>query len=159
MISVIAPALVWDDRSSGYHTEKLEHGPRWGCGLSQHHEVPGGGRLAPRPRLAHLLPRRVPVPRGSGRITEPLDHERGGVPAAPPIFKGYVPAGREMREMDRRPAFDLFQYLGIGCWREPARAQHGDTIATVHLDLCRIAKRRPERRRQPDEATCCKQSH
>src|SRR5262249_49978839 len=137
MISVIEPALVWDDRSSGYqvrvtaggaHTEKLEHGPRYGFGLFQHHEVSGLGQAAPRPPLAQLPPQRMPVPGGGGSIIEPLDQERGGGPAAPPIFKGYVPAGREMREMDRRPAFDLFQYLGIGCWREPARAQPGDTI-------------------------------
>src|SRR6516164_3513495 len=65
----------------------------------------------------------------------------------------------EKLEHGHRYGFDLFQYLGIGCWREPARAQHGDTIATVHLDLRRIAKGRPERRRRRDEATCCKQSH
>ena len=35
----------------------------------------------------------------------------------------------------------------------------GHAIATVHLDLRRIAKGRPERRRRPDEATCCKQRH
>src|SRR5499433_2874401 len=164
MISVIEPALVWDDRSSGYqvrvtaggtHTEKLEHGPRYGFGLFQHHEVSGIRQVDHSHPLAQLLTQRMPVPRRSRCIIEPLDHEKGGGPAAPPIFKGYVPAGREMREMDRRPAFDLFQYLGIGCWREPARAQPGDTIATVHLDLRRIAKGRPERRRRPDEATCC----
>jgi hypothetical protein len=74
--------------------------------------------LAP---LAKLLTKCMPVPRRSRCIIEPLDHEKGVGSAAPPIFKGYVPAGREMREMDRGPAFDLFQYLGIGCWREPAR--------------------------------------
>src|SRR5262249_4114929 len=131
MISVIEPALVWDDRSSGYqvrvtaggaHTEKLEHGPRYGFGLFQHHEVSGMRQVDHSHPLAQLLTQRMPVPRRSRCIIEPLDHEKGGGPAAPPIFKGYVPAGREMREMDRRPAFDLFQYLGIGFWREPARA-------------------------------------
>src|SRR5499427_9628978 len=154
MISVIEPALVWDA-----HTEKLEHGPRYGFGLFQHHEVSGMRQVDHSHPLAQLLTQRMPVPRRSRCIIEPLDHEKGGGTAAPPIFKGYVPAGREMREMDRRPAFDLFQYLGIGCWREPARAQHGDTIATVHLDLRRIAKGRPERRRRPDEATRRKQRH
>src|SRR5262249_48977473 len=117
MISVIELALVWDDRSSGYqvrvtadgaHTEKLENGPRYGFGLSQPHEVPGMGQVAHPPPPAQLLTQRMPVPRRSRCIIEPLDHERGGGPAAPPIFKGHVPAGREMREMDRRPAFDLF---------------------------------------------------
>src|SRR5262249_44262703 len=118
MISVIEPALVWDDRSSGYqvrvtaggaHTEKLEHGPRYGFGLFQPNEGPGRRQADHPPPLPQLLTQRIPVPRGSGCIIDPLDHERGGGPAAPPIFKGYVPAGREMREMDRRPAFDLFQ--------------------------------------------------
>src|SRR5262249_62395878 len=99
-----------------------------GFGLPQPQEVPGRRQAAPSPPPAQLPPPRMPVPGGSRCTIEPLDQERGGGPAAPPIFKGYVPAGREMREMDRRPAFDLFQYLGIGCWREPARAQPGDTI-------------------------------
>src|SRR6516165_3525881 len=64
-----------------------------------------------------------------------------------------------MGDMDRRPAFDLFQYLGIGCWREPARAQRGEAIAAVHLGLRRIAKGRPGRRRRHDEATRRKQHH
>src|SRR5262249_38129181 len=106
MISVIAPALVWDDRSSGYHTEKLEHGPRYGFGLFQHHKVSGRRRVDHPPPPAQLPTQGMPVPGRGGCIIEPLDHEKGGGPAAPPIFKGYVPAGREMREMDRRPAFD-----------------------------------------------------
>src|SRR5262245_5180701 len=116
MISVIEPALVWDA-----HTEKLEHGPRYGFGLFQRHEVSGMRQVDHSHPLAQLLTQRMPVPRRSRCIIEPLDHEKGGGPAVPPIFKGYVPAGRQVREMDRRPAFDLFQYLGIGCWREPAR--------------------------------------
>src|SRR3954453_246333 len=141
------------------HTEKLEHGPRYGFGLFQHHEMSRMRQVDHSHPLAELLTQRMPVRPRSRRRIEPLDQEKGGGPAAPPILKGYVPAGREMREMDCRPAFDLFQYLGIGCWREPARAQHGDTIATVHLELTRIAKGRPKRRRRPDETTCCKKRH
>ena len=48
----------------------------------------------------------------------------------------------------------------IGRWREPARAQHGDAIAAIHLGLCRIAKMCADRpRRGRDEATRCKQRH
>src|ERR1700751_1136837 len=82
----------------------------------------------------------MPIPRRCRFIIEPLDHEKGGSTGAPPIFERHVPAGREMRDKDRRPAFDLFQYLGVGCWREPARPQHGDAIAAIHLGLRRIAK-------------------
>src|ERR1700693_3244836 len=93
----------------------------------------------------------MPIPRRRRFIIEPLDHEKGRSAGAPPIFEGYVPAGREMRDMDRRPAFDLFQYLGIGCWRKPARTQSDSAIAPVHLGLRRIAKAHPERRRRPEE--------
>src|ERR1700722_19360874 len=95
----------------------------------------------------------MPLPRRRRFIIEPLNHEKGRGAGAPPIFEGYVPAGREMRDMDRGPAFDLFQYRGIGCWRETARAQSGDAVAAVNFHLRRIAKARPERRRRPDEAT------
>src|SRR5262249_10461086 len=68
MISVIEPPLVWDDRSSGYqvrvtaggaHTEKLEHGPRYGFGLFQHHEVSGMRQVDHSHPLAQLLTQRT----------------------------------------------------------------------------------------------------
>ena len=102
----------------------------------------------------------MPIPRRRRFIIEPLDHEKGGSAGAPPIFEGHVPAGREMRDKDRRPAFDVREYFRIGCWREPARAQHGDAIAAIHLGLRRIAKVRADRpRRGRDEATRRKQRH
>src|SRR5215471_7251314 len=101
----------------------------------------------------------MPISRRRHFIIEPLDHEKGGSAGAPPIFEGHVPAGREMRDMNPRPALDLFQYLGIGCWREPARTQRGDAIAAVHLGLRRIAEGRPGRRRRRDEATRREQRH
>src|ERR1700758_2029974 len=65
-----------------------------------------------------------------------------------------------MRDKDRRPAFDAREYFRIGCRREPARPQHGDAIAAIHLGLRRIAKVRADRpRRGRDEATRCKQRH
>ena len=64
-----------------------------------------------------------------------------------------------MRDKDRRPAFDAREYFRIGCWREPARPQHGNAIAAIHLDLRRIAKVRADRRRERDETTRRKQRH
>src|SRR5215472_6000844 len=78
----------------------------------------------------------MPIPRRRHFIIEPLDHEKGGSAGAPPIFDGHVPAGREMGDMDRRPAFDLFQYLGIGCWREPARAPSVVTQSLPFILAC-----------------------
>src|SRR5215813_1596842 len=89
--------------ADGAHTEKLEHGPGYIFGLFQHHEVSGMRQVDHSHPLAQLLTQRMPVPRRSRCIIEPLDHEKGGGPAAPPIFKGYVPAGREMRGGPMRP--------------------------------------------------------
>src|SRR3954464_5477292 len=52
-----------------------------------------------------------------------------------------------------------WKYFRIGCWREPARPQHGNAIAAIHLDLRRIAKVRANRRRERDETTRRKQRH
>ena len=102
----------------------------------------------------------MPIPRRRRFIIEPLDHEKGGSAGAPPIFEGHVPAGREMRDKDRRPAFDAREYFRIGCWREPARPQHSNAIAAIHLGLRRIAKVRADRpRRGCDETTRRKQRH
>src|SRR3954469_7400411 len=65
-----------------------------------------------------------------------------------------------MRDKDRRPAFDTREYFRIGCRREPARAQHSNAIAAIHLGLRRIAKVRADRpRRGCDETTRRKQRH
>ena len=101
----------------------------------------------------------MPIPRRSHFIIEPLDREKGGIPATPPMFEGHVPTGRKMRDKDRRPAFDPFQYLRIGCGREPANPQNSDAIATVHLGLLRITKGRTDRRRRSDKTAGCKQGH
>src|SRR6516165_5666142 len=101
----------------------------------------------------------MPIPRRSHFIIEPLDREKGGIAATPPLFEGHVPTGRKMRDKDRRPAFDPFEYLRIGCGREPASPQNSDAIATVHLDLRRIAKGRTDRRRRSDKTAGRKQGH
>src|SRR5215813_5490184 len=63
----------------------------------------------------------MPIPRRRRFIIEPLDHEKGGSTGAPPIFERYVPTGREMRDKDRRPAFNVRKYFRIRRRREPAR--------------------------------------
>jgi len=129
-------------------------------GLLNDHEMPGARDIDDLHPLAQLLAQRMPIPRRRRFIIEPLDHEKGGSTGAPPIFERHVPTGREMRDKDRGPALDVREYFRIGRWREPARAQHGDAIAAIHLGLCRIAKMRADRpRRGRDEATRCKQRH
>src|SRR5579859_6539046 len=141
-------------------TKKLRHGPRDSVRLLQQQKVPGLGQIDDPHPLAQLLAQRMPVPRRRRRIIEPLDHEKGGGAGGPPIFEGHVPTGRDMRDKDRGPAFDVRKYLWIGCWREPARAQYGDAIAAIHLGLRRIAEVRADwPRRGRDEATRRKQRH
>src|SRR5436190_17977800 len=82
----------------------------------------------------------MPIPRRRRFIIEPLDHEKGGSAGAPPIIEGHVPARCEMRDKDRRPAFDAREYFWIGCWREPARPQHGNAIAAIHLTCAALRK-------------------
>src|SRR4030081_121218 len=101
----------------------------------------------------------MPIPRRGHFIIQPLEGGRGGPPATPPLFEGHVPTGRKMRDKDRRPAFDPFEYLRIGCRREPANPQNSDAIATVHLGLLRIAKGRTDRRRRSDKTAGRKQGH
>src|SRR5215467_3026146 len=86
----------------------------------------------------------MPIPRRSHFIIEPLDHEKRGCSGAPPILERHTPAGREMGDEHRRPAFDLRQYFRIGRRRQPVRAEHGDAIAAVHLDYRSVAKVRAQ---------------
>src|ERR1051326_637766 len=102
----------------------------------------------------------MPIPRRRRFVIEPLDHEKTGGAGAPPIFEGHTPTGREMRDKDRGPAFDVREYFRIGRWREPRATQYGDAIAAIHLDLRRIAKVRADRpRRRRDEAPRREQRH
>src|SRR3954451_8106137 len=101
----------------------------------------------------------MPIPRRSHFIIEPLDREKGGIAATPPILEGYVPTGRKMRDKECRPAFDPFEYLRIGCGRKPAIPQNTDTIAAVHLGPLRIAKGRIDRYRRSNKTAGRKQGH
>src|ERR1043166_6666103 len=101
----------------------------------------------------------MPIPRRSHFIIEPLDREKGGIAAAPPLFEGHVPTDSKMRDKDPRPTFDPFEYPRIVCGREPANLQNSDAIETVHLGLLRIAKGRTDRRRRSDKTAGRKQGH
>src|ERR1700747_2806858 len=135
--------------------------PSYQCGvISPEPCRPREIRTRPAPRLLavptaesarHEVDRRAAPARPTARTTHArspaaplhhraLDHEKGGSTGAPPIFERHVPTGREMRNKDRRPAFDVRKYFRIGCWREPARPQQGDAIAAIHLGLRRIAE-------------------
>src|SRR6202162_5919428 len=139
--------------------DKLGNGAGNGFGLLQQQKVSRTRQVDNPDTLAELLAERVAIARRSRYIIEPLDHEKRGCSGTPPIFERHTPAGREMGEMHRRPAFDLRKYFRIRRRRQPARPQHGDAIAAVHLDFRSAAKARAEWRWGSDEPARRKQSH
>ena len=138
--------------------DKLGNGAGNGFGLLQQQKVSRTRHVDNSDALAELLAERVTIARGCRFIIEPLDHKKWGCSGTPPFPERHPPAGREMGEMHRRPAFDLRKYFRIGRRRQPARPQHGDAIAAVHLDFGSVAKARAERRCGSDETACRKQS-
>lgn len=101
--------------------------------------------------LAQLLAQRIAVAGHGGRIIEPLDDQKRGCPCGPPRVEQNVQACREMRNVNRGPAFDRRENARIGGGRESTRAHFRDAVASVHLDLTGIAKADAERRRGRDE--------
>jgi hypothetical protein len=87
--------------------DKLGDGAGNGFGLLQRHKVSRARQVDNSDALAELLAQRVPITRRSRFIIEPLDHEEWGCSGTPPFLERHTPAGREMREMHRRPALDL----------------------------------------------------
>src|ERR1700719_2243300 len=120
--------------------DKLGDGAGNGFGLLRHQKVSRARQVDNPDTLAELLAERVAIARRSHFIVEPLDHEKGGCSGAPPFLERHPPAGREMCNMHRRPAFDLREYFRIRRRRQPTRPKHGDAIAAVHLDFGSVAK-------------------
>ena len=121
--------------------DKLGDGAGNGFGLLQHQKVSRARQVDNPDALAELLTQRVAIARRSRFVIEPLDHEKGGCSGTPPFLERHTPAGREMREMHRRPALDVPKYFRIRRRRQPTRAQHSDAIAAVHLGFGSAAKR------------------
>jgi hypothetical protein len=139
--------------------DKLGDGAGNGFGLLQHQKVSRTRQVDNPDTLAKLLAERVAIARRSHFIIEPLDREKGGCSGAPPFLERHPPAGREMRNKHRRPTFDLRKYFRIRRRRQPARPQHGDAIAAVHLNFGSVAKVRAEWYWRHDETARRKQSH
>jgi hypothetical protein len=139
--------------------DKLGNGAGNGFGLLQQQKVSRTRQVDNPDALAELLAQRVAIARRSRFIIEPLDHEKRSCSSTPPLFERHTPAGREVGEMYRRPAFDLRKYFRIRRRRQPTRPQHGDAIAAVHLDFRSVAKTHAEWRCGSDETASRKQSH
>src|SRR5450432_1350185 len=93
--------------------DKLGNGAGNGFGLLQQQKVSRTRQVDNPDALAELLAERVTIARRSRFIIEPLDHKKGGFSGTPPFLERHTPAGREMREMHRRPALDVRKYFRI----------------------------------------------
>ena len=93
--------------------DKLGNGAGNGFGLLQQQKVSCTREVDNPDAIAELLAERVAIARRSRCIIEPLDHKKRRRSGAPPIFERQRPAGREVGEKHRRPAFDLRQYFRI----------------------------------------------
>src|SRR5262245_32505651 len=107
------PALLQPVSARLRSTEKLGDGAGNGFGLLQQQKVSRTRQVDNPDALSELLAERVAIARRSRYIIEPLDHEKRGCSGTPPIFDRHTPAGREMGEKHRRPAFDLRKYFRI----------------------------------------------
>jgi hypothetical protein len=92
--------------------DKLGDGAANGLGLLQQQKVSRTRQIDEPNALAQLLAERMAVAWRSHYVIKPLDYQKGGGGSgAPPILERRTPAGREVGEMHRRPAFDLRKYF------------------------------------------------
>ena len=85
--------------------DKLGNSAGNGFGLLQQQKVSRTRQVDNPHALAELLAERVAIARRSRFIIEPLDHENRGGSGTPPLLERHTPAGREVGETHRRPAF------------------------------------------------------
>ena len=99
------------------------------------------------------------VPWWGGDVIETLDHQERSAAARPPFVLLYASAGRQVSDMDLRPALDRREDLWIGGRRQPSRAERdafrphqlGRWCVSEHgTQRCRRAN--PAARRDKDDA-------
>ena len=80
--------------------------------------MPGARDIDNLHSLAQLIPQRVSVSGRGDDVIETLNHQERGVAAGPPFVPWHSLAGRQVRNVNLRPALD---------WREDARIGGGDS--------------------------------
>jgi hypothetical protein len=87
-------------------TDEIGHGGNDAIGLLNDHEMPGARDIDDLHPLAQLIPKCMSVAGRGGYVIETLDHQHRSVAARPPFVLLYASAGRQVRDMDLRPALD-----------------------------------------------------
>ena len=95
-------------------TDKIGHGGNDAVGLLDDHEVPGARDIDDLHPVAQLIPKGVSVARRCGYVIETLDHQERSAAARPPFVLPYASTGRQVRDVDMRPALDRREDIWIG---------------------------------------------
>ena len=85
-------------------TDEIGHGGSDAIGLLNDQEVSGARDVDDLHPLAHLIPKGMSVPWWGGDVIETLDHQERSAAARPPFVLLYASAGRQVSDMDLRPA-------------------------------------------------------
>ena len=91
-------------RSHPPAADEIRHGGCDGIRLLDDHEMPSARDIDDLHALPQLIPQRVSVGGRGGNVIETLDHQERRATARPPFIELYASAGRQVRDMDLRPA-------------------------------------------------------
>ena len=91
-------------RSHPCTADEISHGGKDAIRLLDDHEMTGARDIDNLHSLAQLIPQCMSVTRRGGYVIEALDHQERRVAARPPFVPLYASAGRQVRDMDLRPA-------------------------------------------------------
>ena len=86
--------------------DEFGHGGSDWIRLLDDHEMPGARDINNLHSLAQLIPQRVSVGGRGDDVIETLNHQERGVAAGPPFVPWHSLAGRQVRNVNLRPALD-----------------------------------------------------
>src|SRR5262249_60555291 len=86
--------------------DEFGHGGSDRIRLLDDHEMPGARDIDNLHSLAQLIPQRVYVSGRGDDVIETLNHQERGVAAGPPFVPWHSLAGRQVRNVNLRPALD-----------------------------------------------------
>ena len=84
--------------------DEISHSGNDAFELLNEHEMPSVRDIHDLHSLAQLIPECVSVTGRGGDVIKTLDHQERRVAARPPFVPLYASAGRQVRDMDLRPA-------------------------------------------------------
>src|SRR5262249_43657126 len=99
-------AYALHGRQASALADEIGHGGSDGIGLLDDHEMPGARDIDDLHPLAQLLAQRVSVGGRGDDVIETLDHQERSVAASPPFVPWHSLAGRQVCNVNLRPALD-----------------------------------------------------